>query len=88
MGDVQFWTWVAGGLGAASCGLVGVVWMSNDRRVTGVERQLEHKADKSELNRLRDDTGQIFGLLRTMNDKMADNHAEILRELGKKQDRQ
>ena len=87
MGDMQFWTWVTGGLAVASCGLVGVIWHSNDRRVTGVESQLALKADKSDMKEMRETEGQIFALMRHMSDKMADNHAELLRELGRKQDR-
>lgn len=91
MDEVTLWAKIAGWSAMAAVGLVGVVWRTQDKRVTSVEKQLMLKADKDDVNdtfkEIRDTQGQIFGVLREMSTKMGDNHAEILKELGNKVDR-
>lgn len=91
MDEVALWAKVASWSAMAALGLVGVVWRTQDKRVTSVEKQLLLKADRDDVSdtfkEIRDTQGQIFGVLREMSTKMGDNHAEVLKLIGNKVDR-
>ena len=93
--DNETWRWITGGLTSIAAAAVAIVWGDTKVKVGKLETG---KADRTEL---ADANGRINGLgmkldehsrreednFRELLSKMGDNHAELLRELGRKADR-
>ena len=93
--DNETWRWLTGGIAGLAAAAVAIVWGDTKAKVVKLETG---KADRTELS---DANGRINGLgakldehsrreednFRDLLSKMSDNHAELLRELGRKADR-
>ena len=77
--DPSIWekgaTWIA----AAAASLVALVWGDMKHRVGGVERALNNKADKQEVDRQRGHVEKIFERLGTVELTAAEIRQQILR---------
>lgn len=96
--DPSFWkdaaTWIAG----TAVALISLVWADNKRRIDNLEKTINEKADKEDLDRQRDHVVSLFkeqaDLRRDMNggfsrvtELLHNGQVQILTELGKKADR-
>lgn len=96
--EVSMFKWVIGGAVSAVATLTGVVWHENRERMKLLEAKLDHKADKSEMDKVEATQAKVFDLMRGIQNEIASStlnlsniinakHLEVMAKLADKQDR-
>ena len=93
--DNETWRWLTGGAASLAAALVAVVWGDTKSKLAKLTAE---KAERADLDRASGYIKDLYEKLeqharrgednfRDLSQMMAENHAELLRELGRKADR-
>ena len=97
--DDQTLKWIMGIIASLFAAMIGWLYNGTIGRIKKVEEKLDAKADTEEMNRQRDNIGQLFEKLdehgqrdaeqfRDITQIMSLNQVELLREIGKRPTRE
>jgi hypothetical protein len=74
--------YIAGGLGAVLLIVVPWAWLSMDRRVDKAQQTADSKASNEEMNRQRDNLGELFNVFREHERADRDRHDQLVKMIN------